>query len=87
MQKVDKNALGLVVGGFVAVLHLGWIILVGLGWAKPLMDFVLNLHMISFDYSILAFSLSLAVGLLIFTFVAGYVFGWIFAAIWNKLGE
>ncbi len=84
MQKVDKNALGLVVGGFMAVFHLGWIILVGLNLAKPLLGLVLKLHRISFDYSILPLTLLSAVGLLVFTFVAGYVFGWVFAAIWNK---
>jgi len=87
MQKVDKNALGLVVGGFMAVFHLGWIILVGLGWAKPLMDLAFKLHRISLDYSISSLTLLSAIGLLVFTFVAGYVFGWVFAAIWNKFGK
>ena len=75
----------MIVGSFFAIFHLGWLILVAIGSAKPLIDFVLMLHHISFSYAIASFSLIPAIGLLIFTFVAGYIFGWIFAAVWNAL--
>lgn len=85
MPKLDKNATGLALGVFLAVVHLGWLVLVAVGLAKPLMDLVLMLHHLSFSYSVLPFSLGAAVGLLAFVFVAGYVFGWVFAACWNKM--
>lgn len=84
MQELNKNAVGLVLGALMALAHLGWLILVGIGLAKPLTDLILQLHHFSLSYTILPLSLGLAVGLLALTFVVGYVFGWIFAALWNK---
>lgn len=87
MQKLNKNAVGLALGTFAALAHLGWLILVGVGLAKPLYDLILKLHHISLSYTILPLSLGLAVGLLIFTFIAGYAFGWVFATFWNKFSK
>jgi hypothetical protein len=84
MQELNKNAVGLVLGLLMALVHLCWLILVGIGLAKPLVDLTLWLHHYSLSYSILPLSLVPAVGLLILTFVVGYVFGWVFAALWNK---
>ncbi len=85
MQTLRKNTVGLVVGKIMALAHLGWLILIALGWAKPMMDMVLKLHRISLSYSLLPFSFKSGIGLLVYTFVAGYVLGWVFAAIWNKV--
>lgn len=84
MQGLNKNAVGMTVGGFMAVVHFCWLVLVGLGWAKPLTDLVLSLHHISLTYSISTLTLGLAIGLLVYAFIVGYVFGWVFAALWNK---
>lgn len=84
MSELNKNAVGLVLGTLMALAHLCWLILVGIGLAQPLMDLVLRLHRISLSYSVSALSLKSTIGLLVFTFVVGYVFGWIFAALWNK---
>lgn len=87
MQKLNKNAVGLTLGSLVALAHLGWLILVGVGLAKPLYDLILKLHHISLSYTILPLSLGLAVGLLTITFIVGYIFGWVFATFWNKFSE
>lgn len=82
---LNTNKTGLVVGVFMAAFHLVWSLLVLVGWAQPLLDFVFTLHMISPVYQVMAFSWVNALGLIILTFVVGYVLGFVFAVIWNKL--
>jgi len=50
-----------------------------------LMDWVFKMHMIENPYIISDFGLGTAIGLVIMTFVVGYVFGWVIAALWNNL--
>jgi len=80
---LDKNKVGLALGGFAAFMHLVWSVLVALGLAQPLVDFITYLHMVSNPYTISEFNLSLAIGLIVITGVVGYVFGWIFSYICN----
>ncbi len=84
-DKINPNKLGLVLGMLFALLHLLWVLLVASGFAKQFMDYALSLHFMSDVYSINVFNISTAAMLLIFTFVSGYVLGWIFAKIWNRL--
>lgn len=84
---LNKNGVGLALGVFFAVAHALWAILVWVGLAKPLLDFVLKLHFMTMDYNIEAFGFLRALGLLIMTFVVGYVFGWVFSALWNKFNK
>ncbi|MBI5220932.1 MAG: hypothetical protein HY978_03835 [Candidatus Liptonbacteria bacterium] len=83
MQPLYKNSVGLTLGLLVGLMHLGWVVLVVLGWAKPLLDWVLSLHFLSFPYTMAPFSLITALSLVVFTFVCGYVMGWVLAALWN----
>lgn len=83
MNPINKHAVAMVVGSFLGLFHLVWAILVAMNLAKPLMDWVLHLHMMTMSYSIMPFKFSAALGLVVFTFVCGYVFGWVFAALWN----
>jgi len=84
---LSKNKTGLALGMFLAVAHLVWLILVAVGLAKPLIDLVLSLHHLSLSYSVTALSIVPAIGLLVYAFVVGYVLGWVFAAVWNKLSK
>lgn len=81
----NQNKVGLVIGGFVGLLHLAWSVLIALGWAQPLMDFIFKLHMIDPVYHVAAFSLKKAGALVVVTFVVGYVLGLILATLWNKV--
>ncbi len=83
MQPLSKNSVGLALGLLMGLGHLGWAILVVLGWAKPLLDWVLSLHFMSFSYVMTPFSFVTALGLVVFTFICGYVVGWVLAALWN----
>ena len=80
---VGKVALvfGAVTGGF----HLCWAILVALGWAQPIIDFIFWAHFIKPIYLIEPFELNRAVILLVLTATVGFVLGAAFALVWNAL--
>ena len=83
MQEINKNYAGMAVGLFFGLAHLGWAILVAAKLAKPLMDWILHLHFIELSYTIQPFAVVTALLLVVVTFVVGYVFGWVIAALWN----
>lgn len=85
MEKLNKAKTSLVLGCFMAVVHAVWAVLVALGVAQGLMDWIFKMHMIENPYIISGFGFGTAIGLVIMTFVVGYVFGWVFAALWNNL--
>ncbi len=85
MEKLSKAKTGLVLGLFMAVVHTVWAILIAIGVAQRLLDWITGVHMLDNPYVVLDFSLGVAIGLVIVTFVVGYVFGWVFAALWNSL--
>lgn len=81
---INKNKTGLTFGFLVSFLHLVWSVLVAFGVAQAMLDFVLNLHMLSIPVVVGAFSFGKALGLIIVTFIVGYIFGWLMAYCWNK---
>ena len=72
---------GFVLGGF----HLCWSILVALGWAQPVIDFVFWMHFIKPIYVIEPFEIGKAAILLVTTAGIGFVIGSAFALVWNAL--
>ncbi|MFH0936882.1 MAG: hypothetical protein V1808_01155 [Candidatus Daviesbacteria bacterium] len=82
---LDKQKTGLILGAFFALLHAGWAILVALGIAQALMDFIYGLHFMNNPFVISGFSVTTAVMLVIVTGVVGYIFGWLFAYLWNTI--
>ncbi len=64
------------IGGLcLSSLHLMWILLVLVGWAEPLMNFVFMLHMLNSPFQVQPFRWGLALGLLAITFAFGAFFG------------
>lgn len=80
---INPNLAGLAFGGMLGLWHLTWSLLVVLRWAQPLLDWILRLHMLQIPMTVLPFSLSLSVGLIIVTSLLGYILGYVFAAVWN----
>ena len=78
---MNKNNVGLAVGSFAALVHIVWLVLVGLGVAGQAISLVLGMHLIKSAPVVLAFNWGTAVGLVILAFVVGYVAGYIFTAI------
>jgi len=84
MEQIDKNKTGLTFGFLISSFHLFWSILVALGIAQALLNFVLDIHMLDVSTTVMPFDLVKALGLIVLTFVIGYIFGWVMAFFWNK---
>lgn len=85
MKALHTQKVAMVCGVFLGGWHLIWSILILLGLAQWLLDFIFWVHMIANPYRVTGFTLTQAVTLVIVTFIVGYVGGWIFAWLWNKL--
>ena len=77
----------LIAGLCLSSLHLSWIVLILLGWAQPLMDFIFKLHMLNSPFQVQPFSIGLAVSLVIITFVIGAFYGLVFVLIKNLMAK
>lgn len=84
MGSMNPNKTGLVFGSFLGAWHLMWSLLVALGWAQPLIDFVFWIHFIKPVYVIEPFSFGRAAILVAFTAAIGYGLGWTFGLLWNR---
>jgi len=73
-------AFGILFGGW----HVMWSLLIVLGWAQPILDFVFWAHMLSQPFVVQAFDFTAAVTLIILTTAIGYVAGYFFALVWNR---
>ena len=82
---INPNKAGLALGGTIGAGHALWSLLVLLGWGQFFVDWIFRLHFITPSYTVGPFSLQLAVGLIVVTFVVGYAVGWAFGLIWNKV--
>ncbi len=84
MNPVRPHLLGLVFGVFLALWHTLWALLVWVGGAQWVIDFVFRLHMITPPYQIAGFSLGTAAALVLVTACIGYGFGFLIGVIWNR---
>ena len=82
---ISKTKLGIVVGSFLGLWHLAWSLLVAIGLAQLLLDWVFRLHFIQPPYTVTPFKPLLAVALIVITSLLGYIIGWVLGAIWNWL--
>jgi hypothetical protein len=79
------NKVGLVIGALIGGWHVIWALLVLIGWAQPIIDFIFWAHMIQPIYVVKPFDPLATVALIVITSVIGYIFGLLGAAIWNGL--
>jgi hypothetical protein len=85
MRRINPLKAGASVGAVTGLFHLIWATLVGLGWAKALMDLILRLHFLDLDDRLAPFSLVTAATLVFVTTFIGMCLGFAFALIWNRL--
>jgi hypothetical protein len=76
---------GVTFGTLLGGCHFFWSLLVAVGGAQPLLDFVFWMHLIQPVFVIRPFSLSAAAALIVFASMAGFVMAFVFALLWNKL--
>lgn len=85
MNQFNKKKTALAVALFLSGWHIIWSLIVAVGLGQVIYDFVLWAHMIHLPIIIGPFNLTASLVLIIFTFVVGYIFGFIFAHLWNRL--
>ena len=85
VKKLDTNKVALVFGLLLGGGHLVWSLLVFIGLAQILLDFVFWMHMIFIPVKITGFTLTQSLIVVTVTFVVGYTAGWIFAWVWNQM--
>jgi ribose/xylose/arabinose/galactoside ABC-type transport system permease subunit len=85
MRHINPNKCAIAVGSVVGLWHVIWVTLVGVGWAKPVLDFILQLHFIELKYVLAPYSATTAITLVLLTFTIGALFGLVFALVWNWL--
>lgn len=72
------------IGGLsLASLHFFWILIVALGFAQPVLDWIFKLHMLNSPFQVQPFNLGFAANLLLITFSAGCFYGVVFELIRN----
>lgn len=84
MKELDTQKAALTLGLLLGGLHALWSLLIFLGYAQMLIDYVFWMHMLSVPYQVTGFTINQAVILIAATFVVGYALGWVFAWLWNK---
>lgn len=78
---------GIALGGIIALWHLVWSVLVAVGVAQAVLDFILWAHFLKVPVTLAPFSALTAVVLVAVTFVVGFLLGSVFAALWNWLHQ
>ncbi len=81
---MNKNKAGFVLGIILGLLHLVWSVLVAIGIAQPLLDFIFRIHFLNNPFMIAPFGMKRAVALIVITSVIGYGIGWVFAWLWDR---
>ncbi len=84
-RSMNVNKAGLVLGAVIGGWHLCWAMLVALGLAQPVIDFVFWMHFIKPIYVIEPFEITRAAILVIVTAALGFVIGSVFAMVWNAV--
>ncbi len=84
-MKLKVGETSMVFGVFAALVHVVWMLIVFLGLGQFYLDWIFGLHLIANPFKVLPFNMTAALTLIVFAFVVGYVLGWAFATIWNRL--
>ena len=72
-------------GLFLAFVHLVWLVLVATGVAQLYINWVFKIHSLSNPFLTQPLDHANSAMLIVFTFVVGYVIGWVFMLLHNLL--
>jgi hypothetical protein len=87
MRHISPAKAAFSVGTVLGLWHLLWVFAVAAGIAKPILDLILRLHFLQFDYSLAPFAVGTAAMLVGITFAIGALIGLLFALVWNWLSK
>ncbi|MEM7813492.1 MAG: hypothetical protein QW548_01155 [Candidatus Aenigmatarchaeota archaeon] len=82
-QQIDEKSLAWTLGLLFAVVHAAWSIVVLSGFGQAALEWLLGVHFTSMAVTVLPFSLTSAIVLVVFAFAAGAIIGLAAAALWN----
>ena len=85
MKTIKPGRAGVAVAALFGLWHLFWAVCVVLGIAQWLINFVFWLHFLHSPFTVAAFSWSTALLLILVTGTVGFLFGFVFAVLWNWL--
>jgi hypothetical protein len=83
MEPLNPNKTGLVLGAFVGGWHVLWALLVALGWAQAVVNFVFWIHFLKPVFSFEPFSAGMALMLILLASAIGYLVGYVLGVLWN----
>ncbi len=72
-------------GSFLGIFHLLWAILVAVGFAQPLLDFIYKIHFLNNPFTVGPFDILNAGLLVVITFLVGYIAGWFLTFLWEMI--
>lgn len=84
-MKLNEQKTALTLGTFAGVMHAVWSLLVALGLAQTLLDWVYWLHFLQNPFKVRQFDIATAAMLVVIASIVGYIVGLVFATIWNYL--
>ncbi len=82
-MKLSTSKTALTLGLLSALWHVGWSLLVSMGFAQKLLDAIYRVHFMNNPITVSGFSIIRAGKLVALAFVMAYAMGWIFAILWN----
>ena len=84
-NQLAPNITGLALGAAMAVFHFVWGLLVAFGFAQAIVDFIYSIHFLNNPFMIVSFDFVKWITLIVVTFIVGYIAGYVFSLIWNKV--
>ncbi len=85
MKKLEPQKIALIAGIFMGGWHLLWSLLVMIGIAQLILDFIFWLHFLHNPFTVETFDIGRAALLVVVTGCIGFIGGGIFALLWNKM--
>jgi len=82
---ITKNTGGLILGLFLGGFHLLWSLMVALGWAQSILNWIYSMHFLNNPFTVAPFNVVTALMLVAFTFVVGYVMGFVLTLLWETM--
>lgn len=86
-MKISKKRIALSLGITFAIFHSGWLVLSLIGVGHLWFRWMHELHFLRLEYEILNFDLLTALLGIGAAFVMGYLVGWVFGFVWEKVGN
>ncbi len=82
---MKTHKVALTVGLFAGLMHLVWEVILFFGMGQDILDWKLSMHSLTNPFVVTSFNLGRGIGLIVMSIVVGYIGGWVFAAIYNKI--